>query len=43
MNVGYVRVSISSQNLDNQINQLKSSVCKKIFSEKIGKNELDRE
>ena len=34
MNVGYARVSTSSQNLENQINQLKSSGCEKIFSEK---------
>ena len=44
MNVGYARVSTSSQNLENQINQLKSSGCEKVFSEKkSGKNESDRE
>lgn len=32
-----------NQNLDNQINQLKSASCEKIFSEKkSGKNETDR-
>ncbi len=44
MNVGYTRVSISSQNLENQINQLKNSGYEKIFSEKrSGKNEENRE
>lgn len=44
MNVGYVRVSISSQSLENQIEQLKAAGCEKIFSEKRSwKNETDRE
>ena len=43
MNVGYARVSTTSQNLDNQIEQLKVAGCEKIFSEnKSGKNEADR-
>ena len=38
------RVSTSSQNLENQIDQLKSSGCEKIFSEKrSGKDESNRE
>ena len=44
MNVGYARVSTSSQNIENQIVQFKSAGCEKIFSEKrSGKNEAERE
>jgi len=44
MNVGYARVSTSSQNPENQIDQLKSPGCDKTFSEKrSGKNEADCE
>jgi len=35
MNVGYARVSSSSQSLEIQIEQLKTAECEKIFQEKI--------
>lgn len=42
MYVGYIRVSTSSHNLENQIYQLKAVGCEKIFSQKKpGKNEAD--
>ena len=34
MNVGYARVSTSSQNLENQIDQLKSAGCVKRYFQK---------
>ena len=44
MNVGYARVSTSSQSLENQIGQLKAVGCEKVFSEKRSrKNETDRQ
>ncbi|MCG8542388.1 MAG: recombinase family protein [Clostridia bacterium] len=47
MLIGYARVSTLEQNLDRQIDQLKKSGCKKIFTEKISgvikeRPELDR-
>lgn len=42
MKIGYARVSTVDQNLDRQIKKLKSSGCKKIFSEKISGKNMDR-
>lgn len=42
MKIGYARVSTMDQNLDRQIEKLKSSGCKKIFSEKISGKNMDR-
>jgi DNA invertase Pin-like site-specific DNA recombinase len=35
-NIGYARVSTAEQNLDLQINELKTSGCQEVFSDKIG-------
>jgi len=40
--VGYARVSTTDQNYDLQIEALKKSGCKKIFSEKISGTTIDR-
>lgn len=42
MKIGYARVSTADQNLDLQIDGLKSASCKKIFSEKISSRKSER-
>lgn len=42
MNLGYCRVSTSSQNLDRQTDQLKACGCERIYQEKISGAKKDR-
>ena len=42
MKIGYARVSSQDQNLDRQIEKLKSSGCQKIFSEKLSGKNMNR-
>lgn len=42
MKIGYARVSTDDQNLDRQLDQLKTSGCKKVYYEKITGTKKDR-
>jgi len=42
-NVGYVRVSSSSQNIDSQIDSLNAAGCAKIFTDKISGTKKERQ